>query len=89
MAKFSNLFIQGKEIPKVPKYKNDEELNVKVVYNLLEKEISIVKIIIALLDKIKHKRDFNIHSTFHAMKYYVCITGDILFSNFFFFIYWR
>ena len=69
----------GKEIPKIPKYKNDEELNVKVdikLYNLLEKEISMARIIIALLEEIKHKRDFNIHSAFHAMKYYACITGD-------------
>ena len=69
----------GKEIPKIPKYKKDEELNVKVdekLYNLLEKEISMSRIIIALLEEIKHKRDFNIHSAFHALKYYACITGD-------------
>ena len=71
----------GKEIPKIPNYKNDEELNVKVdvkLYNLLEKEISMARIIIALLEEIKHKRDFNIHSAFHTMKYYACITGDII-----------
>ena len=69
----------GKEFPKIPKYKNDEELNVKVdrkLYNLLEKEITMARIILALLDEIKHKNDFNIHSAFHALKYYACITGD-------------
>ena len=69
----------GKEFPKIPRYKNDEELNVKVdmkLYNLLEKEILMVRILLALLDEIKHKRDFNIHSCFHALKYYACITGD-------------
>ena len=69
----------GKEFPKIPKYKNDEELNVKVdrkLYNLLEKEILMARAILALFDEIKHKRDFNIHSAFHALKYYACITGD-------------
>ena len=69
----------GKEMPKIPKYKNDEELNVKVdrkLYNLLEKEILMARSVLALLEEIKHKRDFNIHSAFHALKYYACITGD-------------
>ena len=69
----------GKEIPKIPKYKNDEELNVKVdrkLYDLLEKEILMARALLALFDEIKHKRDFNIHSAFHALKYYACITGD-------------
>ena len=69
----------GKEFPKIPQYKNDEELNVRVdrkLYDLLEKEISMARIILALLDEIKHKNDFNIHSAFHALKYYACITGD-------------
>ena len=69
----------GKEFPRIPKYKNDESLNVKVdrkLYNLLEKEIIMARIVLALLDEIKHKRDFNIHSAFHALKYYACITGD-------------
>ena len=69
----------GKEFPKIPKYRNDEELNAKVdakLYNLLEKEILMARIVLALLDEIKHKRDFNIHSAFHALKYYACITGD-------------
>ena len=69
----------GKEFPKIPKYKNDEELNVKVdrkLYNLLEKEILMARSVLALFDEIKHKRDFNIHSAFHALKYYACITGD-------------
>ena len=69
----------GKEFPKIPKYKNDEELNVKVdrkLYNLLEKEILMARALLALFDEIKHKRDFNIHSAFHALKYYACITGD-------------
>ena len=69
----------GKELPKIPKYKNDEELNVKVerrLYNLLEKEILMARTILALFEEIKHKRDFNIHSAFHALKYYACITGD-------------
>ena len=32
--------------------------------------------IITFLEEIKHKRDFNIHRAFHAMKYYDFITGD-------------
>ena len=69
----------GREFPKIPRYTNDVELNVKVdrkLYNLLEKEILMARILLALLDEIKHKRDFNIHSCFHALKYYACITGD-------------
>ena len=69
----------GKEVPKIPKYKNDEELDVKVdrkLYNLLEKEILMARSVLALLEEIKHKRDFNIHGAFHALKYYACITGD-------------
>ena len=69
----------GKEVPKIPKYKSDEELDVKVdrkLYNLLEKEILMARSVLALLEEIKHKRDFNIHGAFHALKYYACITGD-------------
>ena len=69
----------GKEVPKIPKYKSDEELNVKVdrkLYNLLEKEILMARSVLALLEEIKHKRDFYIHGAFHALKYYACITGD-------------
>ena len=69
----------GKELPRIPKYRNDEELNVKVdrkLYKLLEQEILMSRAILALLEEIKHKRDFNIHSAFHALKYYACITGD-------------
>ena len=69
----------GREFPKIPQYKRDEELNIKVdekLYNLLEKEILMARTILALLDEIKRKRDFNIHSCFHALKYYACITGD-------------
>ena len=69
----------GKEFPNNPKYIRDGELNVRVdtkLYNLLEKEILMARNVLALLDEIKHKRDFNIHSAFHALKYYACITGD-------------
>jgi Ca2+-binding EF-hand superfamily protein len=69
----------GKELPRIPKYKNDEEINVKVdrkLYKLLEQEILMARSVLALLEEIKHKRDFNIHSAFHALKYYACITGD-------------
>ena len=69
----------GKEFPRIPKYKSDEELNVRVdkkLYDLLEKEILMARTVLALLEEIKHKRDFNIHSAFHALKYYACITGD-------------
>ena len=69
----------GKEMPNVPKYKQDEELNVKVdrkLYHLLEQEILLARSVLALFDEIKHKRDFNIHSAFHVLKYYACITGD-------------
>ena len=69
----------GKEMPNVPKYKQDEELNVKVerkLYHLLEQEILMARSVLALLDEIKHKRDFNIHGAFHCLKYYACITGD-------------
>jgi len=69
----------SKEMPKIPKYRRDIELNVKVdrkLYNLIETEISMARIILALFDDIKHKPDFNIHSAFHDLKYYACITGD-------------
>ena len=69
----------GKEFPNNPKYIRDGELNVRVdekLYNLLEKEILLARNVLSLLDEIKHKRDFNIHSAFHALKYYACITGD-------------
>ena len=69
----------GKKLPKIPKYMSGEELDVKVdrkLYNLIEKEILMARIILALLDEIKHKRDFNIHNAFHILKYYACITGD-------------
>ena len=69
----------GKEMPNIPKYKQDEELNVKVerkLYQLLEQEILLARSLLALFDEIKHKRDFNIHSAFHDLKYYACITGD-------------
>ena len=69
----------GKEYPKIPKYKNEDELNERVnrkLYNLMEKEIVMARTLLALLEDIKHKRDFNIHSAFHALKYYACITGD-------------
>ena len=68
-----------KEFPNNPKYIRDEEINIRVdekLYNLLEKEILMARNILSLLDEIKHKRDFNIHSAFHALKYYACITGD-------------
>ena len=69
----------GKELPRIPKYKSDDEINVKVdrkLYKLLEQEILMARSVIALLEEIKHTRDFNIHSAFHALKYYACITGD-------------
>jgi len=69
----------GREFPRLPKYRRDEELNVRVdrkLYNLLEKEIIMARIVLALLDDIKHKGDFDIHNCFHALKYYACITGD-------------
>lgn len=69
----------GKEFPNNPKYIRDGEINVRVdtkLYNLLEKEILLARNVLSLLDEIKHKRDFNIHSAFHALKYYACITGD-------------
>ena len=68
-----------KEFPNNPKYIRDEEINARVdekLYNLLEKEILMARNVLSLLDEIKHKRDFNIHSAFHALKYYACITGD-------------
>ena len=69
----------GKEFPNLPEYIRSQELNPRVdtkLYNLLEQEILIARNVLALLDEIKHKRDFNIHSAFHALKYYACITGD-------------
>ena len=69
----------GKEYPRIPRFKQDEQINPKVnekLYNLLEKEILMARNILAMLDEIKHKRDFNIHSAFHILKYYACITGD-------------
>ena len=69
----------GKSLPKAPRYRRGDELDVKVdrkLYQLIEKEISMARIVLALFDDIKHKRDFNIHSAFHALKYYACITGD-------------
>ena len=69
----------GKELLKNPKYINDEELPVKVdrkLFNLLEQEILLSRTLISLLEEIKHKKDFNIHSAFHCLKYYACITGD-------------
>ena len=69
----------GKEFPRIPKYRPDEELNVRVnrkLYNLLEQEILMARIVLSLLEEIKHKRDFNIHAAFHELKYYACITGD-------------
>ena len=68
-----------KEFPNNPKYIRDDEINARVdekLYNLLEKEILMARNVLSLLDEIKHKRDFNIHSAFHALKYYACITGD-------------
>ena len=68
----------GKEFPKL-KYIHNKELNHRVdnkLYNLLEQEILLARTISALLDEIKHKQDFDIHSAFHALKYYACITGD-------------
>ncbi len=55
----------GREFPRLPKYRRDEELNVRVdrkLYNLLEKEIIMARIVLALLDDIKHKGDFDIHN---------------------------
>ena len=70
----------GKEFINNPnKYNNDEELPVKVdrkLYKLLEQEILLSRALISLLEEIKHKKDFNIHSAFHSLKYYACITGD-------------
>ena len=69
----------GKEFPNLPEYIRSQELNPRVdtkLYNLLEQEILMARNVLALLDEIKHKRDFNIHSAFHALKYYACITGD-------------
>ena len=69
----------GKEFLKNPKYTNEEELPVKVdrkLFNLLEQEILLARTLISLLEEIKHKKDFNIHSAFHCLKYYACITGD-------------
>ena len=69
----------GKEFLKNPKYTHEEELPVKVdrkLFNLLEQEILLARTLISLLEEIKHKKDFNIHSAFHCLKYYACITGD-------------
>ena len=69
----------GKEFIKNPKLTNEEELPVKVdrkLFNLLEQEILLARTLISLLEEIKHKKDFNIHSAFHCLKYYACITGD-------------
>ena len=69
----------GKEFLKNPKYVHEEELPVKVdrkLFNFLEQEILLARTIISLLEEIKHKKDFNIHSAFHCLKYYACITGD-------------
>ena len=69
----------GKEFPNLPEYIRNQEINPRVdtkLYNLLEQEILIARNVLALLDEIKSKRDFNIHSAFHALKYYACITGD-------------
>ena len=69
----------GKEFLKNPKYVQEEELPVKVdrkLFNFLEQEILLARTIISLLEEIKHKKDFNIHSAFHCLKYYACITGD-------------
>ena len=69
----------GKQFPRIPKYIREEELDTKVdrsLYNLLEKEILMSRILLALLDEIKHREDFNIHNLFHCLKYYACITGD-------------
>ena len=70
----------GKEFPNNPnKIYNDEELQVKVdrkLFKLIEQEILLARTLISLLEEIKHKKDFNIHSAFHCLKYYACITGD-------------
>ena len=69
----------GKEMPRLPKYVRDEEINVRVdskLFSLLEQEIIMARIVLALLDDIKHKSDFDIHEAFHELKYYACITGD-------------
>ena len=69
----------GKEPIENPKYVKEEELPVKVdrkLFNLLEQEILLARNLISLLEEIKHKKDFNIHSAFHCLKYYACITGD-------------
>ena len=69
----------GKEPIKNQKIVGDEDLPVKVdrkLYNLLEQEIILSRSLISLLEEIKHKKDFNIHSAFHCLKYYACITGD-------------
>ena len=69
----------GKEFIKNPKLTNEEELPVKVerkLFILLEQEILLARTLISLLEEIKHKKDFNIHSAFHCLKYYACITGD-------------
>jgi Ca2+-binding EF-hand superfamily protein len=69
----------GKEFIKNPKLTNEEELPVKVdrkLFNLLEQEILLARTLISLLEEIKHKKDFDIHSAFHCLKYYACITGD-------------
>ena len=69
----------GKEFIENPKYVKEEELPVKVdrkLYKLLEQEILLARSLISLLEEIKHKKDFNIHSAFHCLKYYACITGD-------------
>ena len=45
----------GKELPRIPKYKNDEEINVKVdrkLYKLLEQEILMARSVLALLEEI-------------------------------------
>ena len=69
----------SKEPIENPKYVKEEELPVKVdrkLYKLLEQEILLARNLISLLEEIKHKKDFNIHSAFHCLKYYACITGD-------------
>ena len=69
----------GKQMPRLPKYIRDEEINVRVdskLFSLLEQEIIMARIVLALLDEIKHKSDFDIHLAFHELKYYACITGD-------------
>ena len=69
----------GKEPIKYPKFKREEELPVNIdrkLLNLFEQEIILSRTLISLLEEIKHKKDFNIHSAFHCLKYYACITGD-------------